>query len=73
MSVTNKLKEASKLLEYKKAQQLADEWLPHPNCVMDTAIDHLGVMKVVEFNCLNCSGMYGHDPLKIVKAIQEQS
>lgn len=50
------------------AQDLADCWLPHETCVMDTAVINRGVY-VVEFNCLNCSGFYGHDPAKIVKAI----
>lgn len=51
------------------AQELAAMWLPHQTCVMDTAWTY-DDLSVIEFNCLNCSGMYGHDPYAIVKAIQ---
>lgn len=41
-------------------QEFADKWLPSPCCVMDIADTSNGV-KVVEFNCLNSSGMYSCD------------
>jgi|LakMenEpi03Aug12_release.lakeMendotaPanAssembly.Ray.scaffolds.fasta_scaffold01889_75 hypothetical protein len=45
-----------------EAQELADIWLPDSCCVMDTALlGPDGVVKVVEFNCINCSGFYDHD------------
>jgi hypothetical protein len=53
-----------------EAQQLADKWLPHETCVMDTALTADGV-KVVEFNCLNGSGFYYHDIGALVKAVTE--
>ena len=43
-----------------EAQKLAEGWLPHRNCVMDTALVD-DKLYVVEFNCINGSGFYGHD------------
>lgn len=51
------------------AQSLADVWLPHENCVMDTAYLESGELKVVEFNCLNASGFYGHSVKRLVEAL----
>ncbi len=51
-----------------EAQGLADIWLPHETCVMDTALVK-GELKVIEFNCLNASGFYDHDLEKIILAI----
>jgi hypothetical protein len=51
-----------------EAQKLADVWLPHQTCVMDTALTEFGV-KVIEFNCMNSSGLYCNDIQKIVSAI----
>lgn len=54
----------------KLAQQLADKWLPHEVCVMDVAeVD--GALKVIEFNCFNCSGFYAHDARKITAAVND--
>lgn len=50
----------------KQAQELADKWLPHETCVMDSTSD-----KVIEFNCLNSSGFYDHDIEKIIGAVDE--
>lgn len=47
---------------------LAEKWLPHENVVMDVAITPEGI-KVIEFNCINCSGLYDCDEKKIVKAL----
>ena len=53
-----------------EAQSFADDWLPHENCVMDLAsVD--GKMKVIEFNCLNGSGLYRNDVDAIFGAIWE--
>lgn len=52
------------------AQRLADVWLPHPVCVMDVARTGDG-HKVVEFNCLNASGVYDHDVPSIVRAVTD--
>jgi hypothetical protein len=51
-----------------EAIQLANDWLPHRNCVMDTALVD-GKLYVVEFNCINGSGFYGHDVSAIFKAL----
>lgn len=51
-----------------QAQELADIWLPHDCCVMDTAGTDHGT-RVVEFNCINCSGMYANDPRTIFNAM----
>lgn len=55
-----------------EAQTFADKWLPNQNVVMDLALvdDEL---KVIEFNCINCSGFYNHDIPKIFKALYEES
>lgn len=52
------------------AQSLADAWLPHPVCVMDVARTK-DAHKVVEFNCLNASGVYDHDVPAIVRAVTD--
>lgn len=52
------------------AQALADKWLPHPTCVMDVAETDSG-LRVVEFNCLNASGIYDHDVPAIVRAVTD--
>lgn len=50
------------------AKRLIDNWLPHDCCVMDLAeID--GNFKVIEFNCINCSGFYDHDVVKIFRKL----
>lgn len=53
---------------YAEVQELVDIWLPHETCVMDTALVE-DQLKVIEFNCLNCSGFYDHDIEKIILAI----
>ena len=53
-----------------EAQELADVWLPDACCVMDTALTDCGV-HVVEFNCINSSGFYGHDVAKIFQALHK--
>ncbi len=50
------------------ANKMAKDWLPHPCCVMDVADTEHG-MKVVEFNCLNASGIYYHDVKKLVERV----
>ncbi len=53
-----------------EAQNMANKWLPSPNCVMDLALVD-GVLKVIEFNCINASGFYDHDVDAIFKALWE--
>lgn len=44
-----------------------ERWLPHKNCVIDIAVTSQG-NRVIEFNCLNCSGFYNSDVRKIIEA-----
>lgn len=53
-----------------EAQKLADSWLPHETVVMDIALTNYGP-RIIEFNCLNGSGFYDHDILKIVKSVTD--
>jgi hypothetical protein len=53
-----------------EAQKLADGWLPHRNCVMDTALVD-DKLSVIEFNCINGSGFYGHDVGIIFKELYQ--
>ena len=52
------------------AQQMADGWLPFPNCAMDLALTEVG-LRVVEFNCINSSGFYNHDVRAVVEALTQ--
>lgn len=52
----------------KQAQKMADKWLPDPCVVMDTALVN-GKMYVIEFNCINSSGFYGHNVSEIFTAL----
>lgn len=53
-----------------EAQELANGWLPDSCVVMDTALVD-DMLYVVEFNCINSSGLYGHDAKKIFKALYD--
>lgn len=50
-----------------EAQKFADGWLPHQCCVMDICELADQTRKVIEFNCINGSGFYGHDIKKIMQ------
>jgi hypothetical protein len=52
------------------AQKLANGWMPNEVVAMDVALTDLGV-KIVEFNCFNCSGIYDHDVPKIVNEVSD--
>lgn len=52
------------------ASAMAQGWLPHKTCVMDTAMTSKG-HKIVEFNCFNGSGFYDHDIPKIVRSVTD--
>lgn len=55
-----------------EAQEIADKWLPHDNCVMDLAlVGEFNNPKVIEFNCINSSGFYDNDVAKIIDALWE--
>jgi hypothetical protein len=56
---------------WKAAQLYADYWLPHENCVMDLARTDGGI-ELLEFNCINASGVYAADIGKIVDALTSQ-
>lgn len=51
-----------------EAQGLANDWLPHDNCVMDLALTEDGI-KVIEFNCINSSGFYDNDVNLVFSAL----
>lgn len=51
-----------------REHDLVKQWLPHPNCVMDTCLLDTGGHKIVEFNCINGSGFYDHDIKKVMTA-----
>lgn len=55
---------------FSAAQKLANGWMPNEVVAMDVALTDLGV-KIVEFNCFNCSGIYDHDVPKIVKEVSD--
>ena len=63
-------KNESDIATINEAQQLANVWLPHRNCVMDVALVDNEV-KVLEFNTINSSGFYDHDIEAIVSALWE--
>lgn len=49
--------------------KICDKWLPHDNCVVDVAMID-GEFRIMEFNCINASGMYKADVEKFVDAMQ---
>lgn len=55
------------------AQWVCDNrWLPHDNCVIDVAAYgelFAPVYKIVEFNCINCSGLYAANVENLVDAL----
>lgn len=55
-----------------EAQKMAEAWLPNENCVMDLALVD-GAVKVIEFNCINASGFYGHDVGNIFSALYKKA
>jgi len=48
----------------------AKKWLPHNTIVMDLCQLRSGEYKLLEFNCLNCSGWYNSDVLAIVDYLE---
>lgn len=56
----------SKLEEF--VNRTRNAWLPHDHCVMDVAMID-GEFKVMEFNCINASGLYAADAEKLVDAL----
>lgn len=59
----------------KLVKQQIKEWLPHDNCVVDVcSIDgnfEKVEYKIIEFNCINCSGFYACDVGAVVDALEE--
>lgn len=55
---------------HRRAQELADMWLPHPVCVMDCAnVDD--ELKVIEYNTINSTGFYDNDIGLIVRSVTD--
>ena len=57
------------LMEY--ASHVVKTWTPDKACVMDIAQDFEGNYKVLEFNCINASGLYVCDLRKIILSLQD--
>lgn len=53
------------------AQKLVNIWQPADAYVMDVALNDNNEYKLLEFNCINASGLYVCDAVKIVKAIED--
>jgi hypothetical protein len=59
-------------------RNMATKWLPHHNIVMDVALvkDDFGFyhdLKVVEFNCINCSGVYDNNIEAVFTALAKSN
>lgn len=54
-----------------QAQNIADWWLPHRNVVMDLCLRDDDEVRIVEYNCINSSGFYKNDPVKIIGKLYE--
>jgi hypothetical protein len=54
---------------WENAQKLADIWLPSPNIVMDVCQLRNYTLKIVEWNCISCSGGYNSDWKKLIEAL----
>jgi hypothetical protein len=52
------------------AKSIAERWSPDEAYVMDVARSG-GSLTVVEFNCLNSSGLFGCDARALVDALEE--
>jgi hypothetical protein len=52
------------------ADLAVQKWMPSPNIVIDIARTWGGEYKVIEFNCLSCSGFYSSDVPKLVEALE---
>lgn len=55
---------------YDYAQQLVDKWQPADAFVMDIVLNSNDEYKLLEFNCINASGLYVCDAVKIVASIE---
>jgi len=53
----------------KFGQNMVDLWSPSETFVLDICVDEFGILKVLETNCLNCSGQYMIDGGKLIEAI----
>ncbi len=58
---------------YEPFEMAVNGWLPMDTCVMDMALTPEGEYRVVEFNCINCSGFYDHDLKALVTALTEHT
>ncbi len=68
----SKVEYSSLVPEYmlSKAKELAKEYKPADIFVMDLAETDNGI-KIVEYNCWNCSGLYHADVPKLINAVNE--
>ena len=56
---------------WKQARKMIEDWMPSQNIVMDIALMFDGSYKVVEWNCLNCSGFYASPILLLLAAVNK--
>lgn len=54
-----------------RAKEYASGWTPHDVVVMDMGRLRDGTYGIIEFNCFNASGFYGHDLKKVISAVTE--
>lgn len=60
----------------KRAQELADNWLPSGSCIMDTMHDtssHRDDACVIEYGCINAAGFYKADIKKVIQAMDKEA
>jgi hypothetical protein len=55
-----------------RAQTLTLDWMPTDTVVMDVAMLRTGECKIVEFNCLNSSGVYNSNMNDLVAALRNK-
>lgn len=53
------------------AQELADVYHPAPAFTIDLALTDDLELKIMEYNCVNCSGLYEADVVKLANALKE--
>lgn len=56
---------------WEAAQTLSEDWLPFPTIVMDICQLYSGEYLIVEYNCLNCSGVYKSDFAQVIRKLNE--
>lgn len=55
----------------KFAEIMANHWTPEKVVMMDIALDKNKNLKIMEFNCFNCSGLYCMNVENVIKSVTE--